>query len=146
VAHEREHAQAKKRGGGLEVFSWDSAEAEQRYRREPVDDRDPEKIFEHRWAMTLLDEVLARLANEFTQAGKEKLFAKIQPFLVEGKGAETYLQAAEEIGMTEAAFKKAVQRMRQRYGELFRMEIARTVAGPQEVEEELRYLRSILSS
>jgi RNA polymerase sigma-70 factor (ECF subfamily) len=146
LADERDRATAQKRGGGREIFSLDAQEAEQRYRLEPMDERSPEKIFEHRWAMTLLDQVLARLSEEFAQAGKGHLFKALQPFLVGGAKEKTYAEAASEIGMSEEAFKKAVQRMRRRYGQLFREEIAHTVAGPDEVEEELRNLCAVLSS
>ncbi|HXJ59572.1 MAG TPA: sigma-70 family RNA polymerase sigma factor, partial [Verrucomicrobiae bacterium] len=81
VADERDHAAAAKRGGGRELFSLDAEEAENRYRLEPVDERNPEKIFEQRWAMTLLDQVLARLAQEFTESGKGDLFKQLQPLL-----------------------------------------------------------------
>ncbi len=146
LADERDRAKAQKRGGGREILSLDSHGAEERYRIEPVDDRTPERIFEHRWAMTLLDRVLTRLAEEFTEAGKRELFDRLQPFLVEGTGAQTYAEAGREAGMSEEAVKKAVQRLRRRYGQLFREEIAQTVANPQEVEEELRYLCNVLGS
>ncbi len=119
-------------------------EAEQRYRLEPVDERSPEKLFERRWAMALLDQVLARLGQEFADAGKRELFERLQPLLVEGTGVKTYAEIGRETGMTEEAVKKAVQRMRRRYGELFREEVAHTVANPAEVEEELRHLGQVL--
>lgn len=146
LADERDRANAQKRGGGRQVLSLDVQEAEQRYRLEPVDERSPEKIFEYRWAMTLLDQVLARLGQEFTEAGKRELFERLQAFLVEGTGEETYAEVAQEVGLTEEAVKKAVQRMRRRYHQLFREEIAQTVASPAEVDEELRHLCTVLSS
>jgi RNA polymerase sigma-70 factor (ECF subfamily) len=146
IADERAHACAQKRGGGREPISLDVEDAEKRYRLEPIDNRTPEKIYEHRWAITLLDQVLAKLAKEFRDAAKGELFEHLQPFLVEGSGERTYRDLAGEIGMSEEAVKKAVQRMRQRYYELFRHEIAQTVAGPDEVEEELRHLCGVLGS
>ena len=146
LADQRDRATAQKRGGGREVLSFDAQAAEERYLLEPANERSPEKIFERRWAMALLDQVLARLAQEFTDAGKRELFDRLQPFLVEGTGGETYAEAAREAGMTEEALKKAVQRMRRRYHQLFRDEIAQTVASPGEVEEELRHLCAVLSS
>jgi RNA polymerase sigma factor (sigma-70 family) len=145
VADERDRANAQKRGGGREVLSLDVQEAEQRYRLEPVDERSPEKIFEHRWAMTLLDQVLVRLGQEFAEAGKRELFERLQAFLVQGTGERTYAEVAREMGMTEEAVKKAAQRIRQRYHQLFREEIAQTVASPAEVDEELRHLCQVLS-
>ena len=145
VADERDRANAQKRGGGREVLSLDVQEAEQRYRLEPVDERSPEKIFEHRWAMTLLDQVLVRLGQEFAEAGKRELFERLQAFLVEGTGERTYAEVAREMGMTEEAVKKAAQRMQRRYHQLFREEIAQTVASPAEVDEELRHLCQVLN-
>ncbi len=146
MADERDRANAQKRGGGRQVLSLDAQEAEQRYRLEPADEHSPEKIFEHRWAMTLLDQVLARLGQEFTEAGKLYLFERLQGFLVEGTGGKTFAEVARNVGMTEEALKKAVQRMRRRYHQLFREEIAQTVASPAEVDEELRHLCAVLSS
>ena len=146
LADQRDRASAQKRGGGQPVISFDAHEAEECYRLEPVDERSPDKLFERRWAMTLLDQVLARLAQEFSDAGKLELFNRLQPFLVEGTGEKSYTETAREGGMTEEALKKAVQRMRRRYHELFREEISQTVASPEEVEEELRHLCAVLSS
>jgi RNA polymerase sigma-70 factor (ECF subfamily) len=146
IADQRDGATAQKRGGGRQVLSFDAQEAETRYCMEPVDTRTPETIFEHRWAMTLLDQVLARLNEEFAQAGKSHLFKALQPFLVEGAKETTYAEAGREIGMSEEAFKKAVQRMRRRYQQLIHEEIAHTVARPEEVEEELRNLCAVLGS
>ena len=128
------------------MLSLDAQAAEQRYRLEPVDERSPEKIFEHRWAVTLLDQVLARLGKEFVDAGKRELFNRLQPFLVEGSGDKTFAELANDVGMTEEAVRKAAQRMRRRYHQLFREEIAQTVASPAEVDEELRHLCAVLGS
>jgi RNA polymerase sigma factor (sigma-70 family) len=146
VADVRDRAAASKRGGGRELFSLDAEDAENRYRLEPVDGRNPERIFEQRWAMTLLDQVLARLAQEFTQSGKRELFERLQPLLIEETEVKTYAEIGREAGLTEEAVKKAVQRMRRRYHQLFREEIAHTVATPEEVEDELRHLCGVLSS
>ena len=146
VADERDRATAQKRGGGREVLSLDVQEAEQRYRFEPADERSPEKIFEHRWAMALLDQVLARLGQEFADAGKRDLFERLQAFLVEGAGDKTFAEVAREMGMTKEAVKKAAQRMRRRYHQFFREEIAQTVASPADVDEEIRHLCAVLGS
>src|SRR5206468_4010019 len=127
VADERDRARAQKRGGGRPIHSFDAHEAEERYRLEPVDERSPDKLFERRWAITLLDQVLARLAQEFTATGQLELFNRLQPHLVERAGGKTYAESAREAGMTEEALKKTVQRMRRRYHQLFREEIAQTV-------------------
>ena len=146
LADERDRAGAQKRGGGREVLSLDAQEAERRYRLEPVDEHSPERIFVRRWAMTLLDQVLARLGQAFADAGKRELFERLQAFLVEGTGDQTFAEVAQEVGMKEEPVKKAAQRMRRRYHQLFREEIARTVASPAEVDEELRHLCAVLAS
>ena len=146
VADKRDHDRANKRGGGCTIFSLNAEDAESRYRLEPADERDPEKIFEHRWAMTLLDQVLVRLAQEFAESGKHDLFERLRPFLVEGTETKTYAESGREAGMSEGAFKKAVHRMRRRYHELFRDEIANTVSAAEEVEEELRRLCAVLGT
>jgi RNA polymerase sigma-70 factor (ECF subfamily) len=145
IADERDRARAQKRGGGRELISLDAQQAEERYRLEPADDRSPDKLFEHRWAMAVLDQVLIRLGREFAEMGKGGLFERLQPFLVSGEGIRTYAQAAGEAGLSEEAFKKAVQRMRRRYHQLFREEIAHTVASPAEVDEELQHLCAVMA-
>jgi RNA polymerase sigma-70 factor (ECF subfamily) len=145
LADQWDRASAQKRGGGGEVISLDAQQAEERYRLEPADERSPDNLFERRWAMTLLDQVLARLAQEFSDAGKSELFNRLRPFLVEGTGEKTYAETAREGGTTEEALKKAVQRLRRRYHQLFREEIAQTVASPDEVEEELRHLCAVIA-
>ena len=147
LADERDRAQAQKRGGGRELLSLDLNEAEGRYALDArADGSTPEKLFERRWALTLLDCVLARLTREFAEAGKGDLFEQLQSFLVEGSRGKSYREIALETGLSEEAIKKSAQRMRQRYYELFREEIAQTVATPGEVEEELRHLCEVLSS
>jgi DNA-directed RNA polymerase specialized sigma24 family protein len=140
-----DRASAQKRGGGLPTLSFmDAQAADDRYRLEPVDERSPEKLFERRWALTLLDQVLARSEQEFREADKAELFQRLRGFLIAGAGEESYAQAGAELGMSREAVKKAVQRMRHRYYELFREEVAHTVADPAEVEEELRYLCAVI--
>jgi RNA polymerase sigma-70 factor (ECF subfamily) len=146
LADERDRARAQKRGGGRELLSLDLEEAEGRYLREAeADQSTPEVIYEKRWAMTLLDRVLARLSAEFAASGKSSWLAQLQPFLVERGGEKSYREVARETGSSEEAVKKAVQRMRRRYYELFREEIAQIVASPAEVEDELRHLCDVLS-
>jgi DNA-directed RNA polymerase specialized sigma24 family protein len=141
--HDRAHAQ--KRGGGHFTLSLDAQAAEQRYRLEPVDDRSPDKLFERSWAMALLDSVLARLEQEFRDAGKAELFERLHVFLVAGTAEESYADMADQLSMSTEAVKKAVHRMRHRYYELFREEIAHTVEAPAEVEDELRHLCALMA-
>jgi RNA polymerase sigma factor (sigma-70 family) len=141
LSDQRDRANAQKRGGGQATLSLtDTQGADERYRLEPVDDHSPEKLYDRRWALTLLDQVLARAEKEFGEAGKLELFQRLRVFLIAGTGEESYAEVAAELGMSREAVKKAVQRMRHRYYELFREEVARTVADPAEVVQELRYL------
>jgi len=142
--HDWQHAQ--KRGGGQPVISLDAQGAEERYRLEPPDTETPEKLFERRWAMTLIDGAMDRLRQAFAAEQKTALFDQLRGFIVDGADTRTYAQVAAQVGMTEEAVKKAVQRLRRRYQDAIREEIAQTVASPAEVEEELRHLVSVLSS
>ena len=135
-----------KRGGGRFVPSLDEREAEIFYLREPVDLEDAEKLYERRWALTLLDRVLDRLEGEFAAAGKSAMFSRLQPFLMGEKGAESYAGIAADWALSESAVKMTVLRMRERYRALFREEIARTVSSPAEVDEEIRCLFAIVGN
>ncbi len=146
ICDEYDRATAKKRGAGQLTLSFlDGAAADERYRREPVDDQSPDRLFERRWALALLDQVLARLEKEFREAEKNEQFLRMRSFLVGGSGEEGYAPAAAELAMSVEAFKKAVHRMRYRYYELFREEIANTVSDPAEVEDEMRYLCGVVA-
>ncbi len=145
LADEHARANAQKRGGGQPVVSFDALAAEQRYALEPLDQLSPDKLFERQWALALLDRVLARLEQEFQEAGKADLFERLRGFLVADVGQETYAAAAAGLGMTGEAVKKAVQRMRHRYYALFREEVSHTLADPAEVDEELRYLCAVMA-
>jgi DNA-directed RNA polymerase specialized sigma24 family protein len=140
VANEWHKARAQKRGGGrivpLEV------EVAETYR---TDNATPEQSFEWRWALTLLEQVMARLGGEFAQNGKAEMFEALKPSLLGERAAQPYAALASKLGMTEGSMKVAVHRLRQRYRQLLRDEIARTVAKPEEVEEELRYLFAVLA-
>jgi RNA polymerase sigma-70 factor (ECF subfamily) len=145
LANERDRARAKKRGGGRAVLSLAAADAEGRYSAEPADALTPEKLFERRWALALLQQVMTRLRDEFEAKGKGRLFDRLRGFLVGEKGAG-YRRAAIELRLSEGAVKVAVHRLRQRYRELLHEEIGRTVGAPEEVEEEIRALFAALGS
>jgi|KBSSwiStaDraftv2_1062776.scaffolds.fasta_scaffold199317_2 RNA polymerase sigma-70 factor (ECF subfamily) len=139
-----QRSRAQKRGGGQPIVSIDAHTAEERYRLEPRDQRTPETIYEYRWAMALLDQVLHRLQQEFSEAGKDELFNMLRNYLVEGATEMSYAEGARRLGMSEAALRKAGERLRLRYQELFRQEIAHTVTSPVEVEDELRHLQTVM--
>jgi RNA polymerase sigma-70 factor (ECF subfamily) len=138
--------QAQKRGGDKAVLSLDLASGEQRYLAEPSHDLTPERIFERRWALTVLDEVLAGLKQEYEDAGKATLFDHLKPYLGGSTDGLPYAELAQQIGMTEGAIKVSVHRLRRRCGELLRQRILHTVADPSEVDDELRHLYGSLGS
>ena len=144
LAREWTKAHAQKRGGGQPILSLDEKDAENRYLIEPSHDLTPDKIFDRRWATTLLDQAIAQLRDECVSDGKGDLFRKVERLLPGEKGEACYAQVAAELSVSEAAIKMAVLRLRRRYGELVRAEIAQTVAGPEEAEEELQYLFAVL--
>ena len=144
LADEWDKARAQKRGGG-KVISFDPQAAETWLTELAAKDLTPEKAFEHRWAITLLEQVYRRLEGEYRQQNKEKLFDGLRPMLTGDSRAAPYAELARHLDMTEGAVKVAVHRLRQRYRELLRDTISDTVAGPEEVEDELRYLFRILA-
>jgi RNA polymerase sigma-70 factor (ECF subfamily) len=140
LANERDRARAQKRGGGRPVLSLDFQAGESQFQREPADPATPETLFERRWALTLLEQTLGRLRQEFASAGKEKLFATLKGTLTGDDSGVPYAQLAAQLDVSEQAVKVAVHRLRRRYAELLRAEITQTVADPREVEDELRDL------
>jgi RNA polymerase sigma factor (sigma-70 family) len=143
VADEEDRQRARKRGGGV-VASFEFSSGEERYRREPAHDETPERIFERRWALSVLDRVVERLRCEFVQHGRPEHFERLKIFLL-GQSDAPYAALAQELNTSEGALKVAIHRLRKRYRELFRQEIADTVADPREVESELRYLAAVLT-
>lgn len=133
-------SRAIKRGGGQTVLSLDDAEAEHRYAAELTDGLSPEKLFDRRWALTVLNNALTRLAAEFAAAGKADQFAALKQFLSSEAAPGVYERLAPRLNMTPRAAGTAVYRLRQRYAELVRAEVADTVARPADVEAELNYL------
>jgi RNA polymerase sigma-70 factor (ECF subfamily) len=147
LANQERHQAAQKRGGHGLTISLDFHTGESRYSQiEPVDHLTPERLYEKRWALTLLDLVLIRLREEFRGAGKLNLFDTLKQFLAGGTAKPAYLEVAEQLDMTEGAVKVAVHRLRRRYRKLLKEEIARTTAGPEEMEDELGELLAALSS
>jgi RNA polymerase sigma-70 factor (ECF subfamily) len=144
VADEADRQRAHKRGGGA-VGPLEFLSGEERYQREPAHDETPERIFERRWALSVLDRVVEKLRNEFVQHGRPEHFERLKVFLLGQSDAQPYAALAREMNTSEGALKVAVHRLRKRYRELFRQEIADTVADPAEVESELRFLVAALS-
>jgi RNA polymerase sigma-70 factor (ECF subfamily) len=141
----RDRQRAVKRGGGVIPISIDRALAEGRYSAEPVDELTPERLFDRRWATSLLDQAMARLEAESIAAGKSALVSRLLPALTGGRSEVLFAAIAAEAGMTEGSIKMAASRLRKRYGEILREEIARTVADPADVEDEVRDLFAALA-
>jgi RNA polymerase sigma-70 factor (ECF subfamily) len=140
MAHQWRRDHAQKRGGWSSTISLDLEEGERRYHLEPVDLATPEKIYERRWAMTLLDKSVTALRSEYEQAGKLHLFDALKIYLGGDDSSVPYREIAEQLGSSEGAVKVAVHRLRQKCREALRREIAQTVASPSEIDGELRHL------
>jgi len=145
LANEWDKTKAQKRGGGQVMIPIDIKSAENSGGFEPADKLTAEKIFERRWALTLLEQVLRRLRAEYARDDREKLFEQLKPTLTETSRTVAYAEIATRLGTSEGAVKVAVHRLRQRYRELLRAEIADTVASPGEVEDEIRNLFAALA-
>jgi RNA polymerase sigma factor (sigma-70 family) len=143
VADEEDRNRAAKRGAGA-VVPLEFSSGEERYQREPAHDETPERIFERRWALSMLDRVVERLRNEFVQHGRPEHFDRLKGFLL-GQSDAPYAALAREMHTSDGALKVAIHRLRKRYRELFRQEIADTVVDPAEVESEIRYLAAVLT-
>jgi RNA polymerase sigma factor (sigma-70 family) len=144
LANEWDRAQTRKRGSGM-VLSLDEEEAEQRYKLEAVENVTPETLFEQRWALTVLGRVLARLREEFVAGEKAELFDQLKAFLSADQPGCSYSEIAARTGLKEGTVKVAVHRLRRRYGELLRAEIAETVEDPAEAADEIQHLIAVLS-
>jgi len=144
LADERDRANAVKRGSGHAVFI-DFQVAETWCRPEQATSPDADALFDRRWALTLLEQALVRLEHEFAAASKLSQFGRLKGFLSREPRPGEYAQVGRDIGLTPGALAVAVHRLRQRYRELLQEEIARTVATPEEVGEELHYLFSIVN-
>ena len=145
LANEWDRAQAQKRGGGAEHLSLNWQDADERFHLDPPDPTNPERLFDREWALALLDRVITRLAAECARDGKAELFAHAKGFLTVGSAAIPYGEAAKQLGVDEGALRVAVHRLRKRYRELLRDEIAQTLAEPGQVDEELRSLLAALA-
>ncbi len=137
--------QALKRGGGHLHISWDSLEAESRFQAEPVDDASPDKLFDRSWARAAMGRAFERLAEEFAATGRSGLFHHLKKYLAAAAAGSAYREIASQLGLSPVAVKVSVHRLRARYRELIRSEVARTVADPTDIEDELRHLVSLLA-
>jgi RNA polymerase sigma-70 factor (ECF subfamily) len=145
LAKEWTRAHRLKRGGGQTILSWDGCAPEERYKLEPFDNWTAERIYERRWALTVLEQAMAALASEYAAAGKQRLFEALGPFVSGDDADVAYPEVAAKLQMSEGAVRVAAHRLRQRYGESVREEIAKIVQRPEDIEEELRQMFAALS-
>ena len=145
LADEGKRARAEKRGGQHVIISLEDETAQHRYRQEPASDLSPEQSFDLHWALAVLDQALARLRAESAAAGKARQIDRLNVFLSSATSDGAYAAAATELEMSTGAVAAMVHRLRRRYRDLAREEIAHTVARPADIEEEMHYLFALLS-
>lgn len=143
LSNEWDKNRAAKRGGRADIVALDAMEAEACYAAEPADSMTPERVFERRWTLAVLDHVLRRLREDYAKRSQSEIFAALEHVLTVAEG-ESYGKIAQRLGMTEAAVKVAAHRLRRRYRQLLRQEIAQTVSDSSLVEEEIKDLLSSL--
>jgi len=146
LANERDRAHAQRRGGGRTLLTLNGEDAETRYSLEPADPLTPEKAFERRWAFAVIERTMQALRREYAGEEKGTLFEQLQGFLPGGQGGSSRAELAAKRGVTIGAIDVAIHRLRQRFGVLLREQVRHTVSSENEVEGELRYLISALSS
>lgn len=146
LANEWDKAMRQKRGGGTQHLSLDWQEADKRFHLEPLDCESPDVIYDREWALALLERVIDRLKKECADEGKAELFEESKGYLMMDAGMIPYADAAKHLGMDEGALRVAVHRLRKRYRELLRAEIADTLADPTQVAEEIRSLQAALTA
>lgn len=138
------HDYAQKRGGGFTLVSWDKQATESRLATAVVDDDSPDRVFERRWAETMLDQAATKLRKEYKASGRGALFSAVQSHVTSGSEPIALAEAANQVGSTVSAMKSAALRLRRRYYELIRDEVAQTLADPTELDDELRHLLSVI--
>lgn len=146
LSTQRRRQSARKRAHDQRLLSLDFDSGETRYRLEPADTVTPERLFERRWALTLLEAALAQLRAEYETTGRANLFTTLEAHLLGNPDALPYAALGERLGMSEGAVKVAAHRLRRRYREILRGQIAETVGTPEEVDDELRDLLNALAS
>jgi RNA polymerase sigma factor (sigma-70 family) len=144
LTNERSRARAIKRGGGQRLIPLEEFRERERVGFEPADMASADQLYERHWALTVLDQVLARLGDEYRAGGKMSLFDQLQKSLTNEPDRPSQADTAREFGMTENAVKQACHRLRLRYRQLLREEIAHTVMVPGDIEDELRHLIAVL--
>jgi RNA polymerase sigma-70 factor (ECF subfamily) len=146
LSDQSDRRQAAKRGGGRTILSLDAQAGEERYQFEPVDGFSPDKLYERRWAFTVLGEARGRLRAEFAAAGRLRLYEHLDAFESGEETGLTFSEIGRQLALSEVAVKAAASRLRRRYAQLVREEIAHTVASVAEIDEEIRHLVTVVSN
>ena len=146
LSDQRRHANRLKRGGGQVPISIDQAVAEHGYAAEPVDEITPDALFERRWAVSLMNQVMEKLARQMEKEGKRPLYDALLPFTHLGSKTSSIAEAAEKLGMNEAAVKMSISRLRQRLRDFLREAVAETLGPDDDLEVEMLHLRSLLAA
>ena len=144
LADARDRAQTLKRGGGKSIISLDACAAAERYAMEPHDTLSPDRLFDRRWALTVIDQALERLRAEYVASGRGRVFENLRPLLTAREATPTYAEIGRVLGMRESTVKVAAHRLRQRYRHALRAEIADTIQDPAELDAELLHLLDAL--
>src|SRR5438093_9169077 len=145
LVNEWKRAGRLKRGGDLTFLSFDANAAEERYAGEQIDETNPANDFERQWAVTLIEQVFTTLRREYASADKAQLFEALKVFIWGDKAPGSYAEIGRQLNLTEGTVKVAVHRLRQRFRELLRAEVAHTVARPEDIDGELRHLIAVVS-
>ena len=144
LSDERDKASAQKRGGGQSLFSLNDTTGEDLFEAETATQLSPDQLFERNWAQTVLQQALQRLAGEYDATGKAALYQKLKDIQPGEHGPLSYVEIGTELGMSETAVKSAVHRLRRRHREILREEIAHTVTRPEDVDDEIRHLITLI--
>ena len=144
IAHDYRSHRALKRGGGIAPLSLDTPSAEDLLAPRAIEEMTPEQVFEHRWGLTTLERALDRLRSEWEGRDRGEVFTRLEPHLTGREPRVPFQQISEELGMSANATRGAMHRLRQRYGQLIREEIADTLAEVSDVDDEVKYLLGVI--
>ncbi len=145
LADEQDKTAAQKRGGGRSIVSWEEVGAGERFAAEPADQLSPDKLFDRRWALTVLDQATTRLRDRYQTEGSRELFDALSCYLTREKAAPSYAETAARLGLSETAVASAIFRLRRCYYSLIRAEVAQTVSDPQGLQDEIHHLMNVFS-
>jgi RNA polymerase sigma-70 factor (ECF subfamily) len=144
LSRERDRKRTLKRGGGTSIVSLDVTDAETRFRGLAADGRSPEQVFERQWALAVLERALNRLRESARASGSLTRFEHLKGTLTGDLSGTTYREVADQLGMTDGAVRGAVHRLRKRFGAILREEVAATIADPEDVDDEIRHMLSVI--